>query len=99
MPDITLEYATPPKPRKQPYWLMLFAFWISSLPVVNILDNILKRHLDGGYQDGGAGILAMLAVCPAAMVAAFLKRNWYVAALMGGLCSPVAMTAIYLFWP
>ena len=94
----TLDYDTPMEPRKQPYWLVLFAAWIATLPVVNILDNELKRHLYGGYADGGATILAMLAIFPAVVIAAFAKRRWYLAALISGLCSPVAVTALYLLW-
>ncbi len=77
---------------------MLIVAWIASVPVVNILDHLLKHALYGGSADGGATILAMPAIVPTLIVASFLKRRWWVAAVIGELCAPVAITAMYLLW-
>ena len=55
-------YASPVPPRKQPYWLILFAAWIVSLPIVSALDQGMKSYLYGGSADGGATMLAMFAI-------------------------------------
>ena len=94
----TLDYASPPQPRKQPYWVILFAAWIASVPIVSALDQGMKSYLYGGPADGGATMLAMFAIAPAAMLASFLKRRWWVAAIVGGACAPVAVVAMYLLW-
>jgi hypothetical protein len=86
------------KTQNGPYWLVLVIAWIASVPVVNILDDLLKHALYGGHADGGGTILAMLAIVPALAVASFLKRRWWIAASVGGLCSPLAITAMYLLW-
>jgi uncharacterized membrane protein YhaH (DUF805 family) len=97
-PQRTLDYAVPAKTRRQPYWIFLFGTWILGFPVVGMLDQFLKRSLYGGSADGSGSILAMFAILPAAVVASFLPRRWWVAALLGGMCAPVAITAMYLLW-
>jgi hypothetical protein len=92
----TLDYAPPPEPRKRPYWAVLFAAWVASVPVVSALDDAMKSYLFGGAADGGATILAMFAILPALVVAAVLKRRWWIAAVVGGLCAPVAVVVMYL---
>lgn len=88
--------ATPP----EPYWSFLFGAWVASLPVVNALDHGMKSLVYGGSADGGATLLAMLAIAPAAAVAACRKRRTCGAAVViGGACSPLAVVAMYLLWP
>jgi hypothetical protein len=95
----TLDYAPPPQLRKQPYWVILFAVWIASVPIVSVLDQGMKSYLyGGGPADGQVTMLAMLAIAPAAIIASFLKRRWWVAAIVGGACAPVAVVAMYLLW-
>jgi hypothetical protein len=94
----TLDYAPPPQPRKHPYWVVLLVAWIASVPIVSALDQGMKSYLYGGPADGGATIIAMFAIAPAAVIATFLKRRWWVAAIVGGACAPVAVVAMYLLW-
>jgi hypothetical protein len=89
------DYAMPPQAGRRPYWVIFFAAWILSLPFANILDQELKRHLYGGQADGGVTLLSIFAIVPAIVTAAFAKRSWWMAAITGGVCSPLAVIAIY----
>jgi len=94
----TLDYASPPQPRKQPYWVILFAAWMASVPIVTVLEHGIKGYLGGGLPYGRAMMLAMFAIVPAAIIASLLKPRWWVAAIVGGLCAPVVVAATYLLW-
>lgn len=87
--------ALPLKPRKQPNWVVLFAAWMMSWPIVSALDQGMKSYLYGGPADGGATMLAMFAIVPAAIIACFFKRRWWIAAILGGACAPIAVVGMY----
>ena len=42
--------------------------------------------------------MAMFAIVPAAIAASLLKRRWWVAAILGVVCAPIAVVAMYLLW-
>jgi hypothetical protein len=71
----TLDYASPPKPRKQPYWWILFAAWIASVPIVSALDQGAMSYLYGGPADGGATMLAMFAIAQAVFLVSDRRRR------------------------
>jgi len=96
--DPVLDYARPTPPRRGPYWTILFAAWISSYPLVRTLDEEVTRRVYGGTADGGAAMLAMFAIVPAVIVAAFAKRRWWIAAAIGGVCAPLGLVAVPLLF-
>jgi hypothetical protein len=78
--------------------VILFAAWIASAPAVSVIDRAMKSYLYDGPADGGMTMLAMLAILPAVVIATYLKRRWWIAAIIGAATSPVAVVAMYLLW-
>jgi hypothetical protein len=97
----TLDYAAPPEPPKPSvgvYWFTFVVSWFGSVPIANRLDHYIKMRLTGEPADGGVTFLSLFAVAPAMVLAFMIPRKWWIALLIGGLCSPFAVVAMYCLW-
>jgi hypothetical protein len=96
----TLDYATPDEPRPEPYWLLFFVAWIVSLPVAHFLDDAIYAYQTGRRSaDGGVTMLSLVAIIPAIWITALAPKRRWVAAVIGGACSPLAVGGMYFLWP
>jgi hypothetical protein len=98
-PNRTLDYETPSTTKRPFYWGIFFPAWVLSLPVANGLDQVIHLDRTGLHSDSIPTVLSMFALVPALIIWRLVKRRWWLAAGIGGLCSPMTVVALYyLAW-
>lgn len=94
-PNQPLHYATPAKPKSEWYWLAFINAWIASQPLALLLEFVSCSYRGRLFDFGFMTIAAILGVVPAAIITVFAKRRWWMAAIIGGSCSPLAIITIH----